>query len=183
MPTPRYFKNNGYLTLGTGKTYHPGLPSNFDEPLSWSQDEPYYFGANAYPQCSEWKNSWACPTDADYSTFSDWLDMNVTRAQISRHANKGRPFFLAYGAHRPHLPCNIPRHFWDLYNSTDTIALPLHEAAPMGMPPIAFTYECDGKTTVAAFGQQAPIPYPNGSTALPNNMTRSLRRGCCAAVT
>jgi hypothetical protein len=36
---PEYFKVNGYTTLGTGKTYHPGIPPNFDEPTSWSQDE------------------------------------------------------------------------------------------------------------------------------------------------
>ena len=36
---PEYFKVNGYTTLGTGKTYPPGIPPNFDEPTSWSQDE------------------------------------------------------------------------------------------------------------------------------------------------
>ena len=39
---PEHFKNNGYTTLGSGKTYHPGHPPNWDEPLSWSQDIPYY---------------------------------------------------------------------------------------------------------------------------------------------
>jgi len=37
VPMPEYFKNAGYLTLGCGKTYHPTLPPNFDEPSSWSQ--------------------------------------------------------------------------------------------------------------------------------------------------
>jgi len=39
---PEYFKQNGYITLGGGKTYHPGLPPNYDEPLSWSQELPYF---------------------------------------------------------------------------------------------------------------------------------------------
>ena len=39
---PEHFKNNGYTTLGGGKTYHPNHPPNWDEPLSWSQDIPYY---------------------------------------------------------------------------------------------------------------------------------------------
>ena len=29
---------------GTGKVFHPGSPPTFDEPTSWSQDEPYYDG-------------------------------------------------------------------------------------------------------------------------------------------
>ena len=39
---PEYFKVNGFTTLGGGKTYHPGLPPNWDEPKSSSQDQPYF---------------------------------------------------------------------------------------------------------------------------------------------
>ena len=46
---PQWFKQNNYTTLGTGKTFHPGLPPNYDEPKSWSQDEPYYMAKDAYP--------------------------------------------------------------------------------------------------------------------------------------
>lgn len=42
VPHPQHYKNNGYLTLGGGKTYHPGHPKNYDQPHSWSQDKAYY---------------------------------------------------------------------------------------------------------------------------------------------
>ena len=45
----QWFKQHNYTTLGTGKTFHPGLPPNYDEPKSWSQDEPYYMAKDAYP--------------------------------------------------------------------------------------------------------------------------------------
>jgi iduronate 2-sulfatase len=51
---PQYFKERGYTTLATGKTFHPNLPPNWDQPYSWSTDEPYYFAPHAYPSCSEW---------------------------------------------------------------------------------------------------------------------------------
>ena len=108
--------------------------------------------------------------------------MNVTRTQIMKYAKGDRPFFLAYGAHRPHLPWNVPIHFWDIYNDTSDVALPKNQAGPTGMPPIAFTYECDGQTTVHCLGDSAPIPYPAANTKLPDNMTRSLRRGCVVVV-
>ena len=121
---PEYFKNNGYITLGTGKTYHPGLPPNYDEPKSWSQDEKYYMAGGAYQRCQipGWQGSLVCPGAKGDNTekFSDWLDMNRTRTQLHKYgpASKkpgGKPFFLAFGAHRPHLPWNMPRKFWDMY--------------------------------------------------------------------
>ena len=43
---PGNFKRNGYFTTGTGKTFHPGDPYQFDYPASWSYDIPYGFGRN-----------------------------------------------------------------------------------------------------------------------------------------
>lgn len=36
LALPQYFKHNGYLTLGSGKLYHPGVPPDNDCPLSWT---------------------------------------------------------------------------------------------------------------------------------------------------
>jgi len=80
---PQFFKNHGYVTLATGKTFHPGLPPNWDEPKSWSQDEPYYYSKSAYPSCKQWPGSLACPTDEAFETFTDWLDM-VRSSSLSR---------------------------------------------------------------------------------------------------
>lgn len=179
---PQWFKEHGYVTLATGKTFHPGLPPNWDEPLSWSDEEPYYYAPNAYPQCDEWPHSYACPNNASYETFSDWMDMNRTRDQIRKYANAKQPFFLTFGAHRPHLPWNVPTKFWDMYGPTENVSLPVYESAPRDMPSIAFTYECDGKTEVIALDDTAPIPYPSASTALPPNMTKTLRRGYFSSV-
>ena len=33
---PEYFKNNGFLTLGSGKLYHPQVPPDNDCPKSWT---------------------------------------------------------------------------------------------------------------------------------------------------
>ena len=144
---------------------------------------------NGYPQCQVdgWKGSLACPNDDAIETFGDWLDMNRTKSQLLKYgpaskAPGGKPFFLAFGAHRPHLPWNVPRKYWDMYPATEEIALPKHEAAPTDMPPIAFTYECDGKTSMNCFGVSHPIPYPAANTSLPDNVTRSFRKAYYAAV-
>lgn len=108
---------------------------------------------------------------------------NLTRTE-------GKPFFLNYGLHRPHLPFHFPASFggeniWEKYGKDSDIALPLHEEAPDGMPGIAFTYELDGQTTISVFGETAPIPGPLGGKGgcpfcgpkLPDNMTRIMRKG------
>jgi iduronate 2-sulfatase len=73
------------------------------------------------------------------------------------------------------------------YPETEQIDLPLHEAGPKDMPPIAFTYEIDGVVNLTSFDIEIPIPYPNASVgagypAAPPNVTRSLRKGYYAAV-
>ena len=132
--------------------------------------------------CEEWPGSLLCPIDADDSEFLDWMNMNMTRHQIHKYSKGERPFFLAYGAHRPHLPWNVPRRFWDHYAPTSDIRLPEHEVAPTDMPYVAFTFELDGKAEIQALNRTFPTPFPNASSALPHNMTRTLRRAYYAAV-
>ena len=46
MSFPQYFKHHNYTVLGHSKLYHPGHPQNYDEPLSWSQDNPQTLNPN-----------------------------------------------------------------------------------------------------------------------------------------
>jgi len=49
---------------------------------------------------------------------------------------RDRPFFLAVGFLRPHLPFVAPRKYWDLYDPKE-IALPENRKPPEGAPPLA----------------------------------------------
>lgn len=122
----------------------------------------------------------AIPTS---TLITDFKDMQKTIEQIDYAVNVSKPFFLAFGAHRPHLPWNCPRQFWDEYPVTESISLPKYESAPEGMPPIAFTYECDGQTEIGCFDKSYKIPFPAANTALPHNVTRSFRKAYYACVT
>ena len=50
------------------------------------------------------------------------------------------------------------------------------------MPPIAFTYECDGMSQIGCFNETYKIPFPAADTAFPHNVTRSFRRAYYACV-
>lgn len=116
-------------------------------------NRPYVFALNGYPLCvgptgrgpgGSLPHSNVCPNSLPIEEFADSLDRQGTISDLefvaSPTANPGRRnFFLALGIHRPHLPWNIPQRFWDMYPPTEQIDLPLHEAGPKDMPPIAFT--------------------------------------------
>jgi len=51
---------------------------------------------------------------------------------------KGRPFFLAVGFVKPHLPFNAPKKYWDMYKPS-SIKLADNPFAPKGAPRIALT--------------------------------------------
>ena len=63
---PGHFKKAGYITLGGGKTFHPGSPPNWDQPSSWSED--------ALP-CATWDSDGAC----SYFPFSYWIQPNASK--------------------------------------------------------------------------------------------------------
>ena len=58
-------------------------------------------------------------------------------------ASGGKPFFIAAGFHRPHLPFTVPQSFLDLYPLED-IRLPSNGYAPIDMPEIG-TYDIEHK--------------------------------------
>jgi arylsulfatase A-like enzyme len=60
---------------------------------------------------------------------------NVVK-MIQELAKKDKPFFIAAGFKRPHLPFVAPKKYWDLYNK-ESIALSKWQKAPVGAPEFA----------------------------------------------
>uniref|UniRef100_A0A1X7TKQ4 Sulfatase N-terminal domain-containing protein n=1 Tax=Amphimedon queenslandica TaxID=400682 RepID=A0A1X7TKQ4_AMPQE len=100
---PEHFKKNGYTTLGGGKTFHPNSPPNWDEPKSWSQDQPYFpFSLAKCPNTTTAHklgayvadiDTW-CPLDEkEYpdSYHYDWQLANHTIHTLKYLKDKGGP--------------------------------------------------------------------------------------------
>ena len=139
---PMQFRRSGYEAVGAGKLFHHTAGNN---PLSqWDRfqrlefrDDPWFRSAKLnYP----WSGSGPNPPGFPFAGMgglpheNDWGSPPRAEAELDdvrtvdfavdylaeTHA---RPFFLACGVFRPHLPWYVPRRFFDLYPLTE-IELP-----------------------------------------------------------
>jgi len=123
---PQYLRSHGYSVTGGGKIYHGGFP----DPQSWDDyfpsqqenqppnPEPPNKPANGLPNAAHF--DWS-PVDVRMGEMGDYKTSEWVRASLARRHDK--PFFLACGIFRPHLPWYVPRRFFDMYPA-DKITLP-----------------------------------------------------------
>ena len=133
---PQYFKENGYISAGMGKIFHPGAPSgNDDRAYSWSV--PYFHAPGDSANNTAWHSF-----DTDESNLMDGKIASFaisTFQEIKQNRSKGdnRPFFVAVGFHKPHLSWYCAKKYYDMYPPAEQIALPKNPDVPKDYPPIA----------------------------------------------
>ncbi len=117
---PQLFKNNGYHTQALGKVFS-GNRRELD-PVSWSVPEilkPDGWDNYALPA----SRGTAGPkglaferADVPDEGYPDGKLAKLATRTLEELAKSGRPFFLAVGFFKPHLPFNAPKRYWDLYD-------------------------------------------------------------------
>jgi len=151
---PQHFKDHGYFTRSVGKIYHPG----FDDKPSWSEPSPrtgrptYALEENkalvARKTAAAAERKFANPSarynatvgpayecaDVPDNTYSDGAIAEAA-IEMLRQA-KDKPFFLAVGFLKPHLPFVAPKRYWDLYRR-DEIPMAPNPFPPKDAPKIA----------------------------------------------
>ncbi len=145
---PQAFKNAGYYTQGFGKIYHGGL----DDEASWSVPHtrnraPQYAnpailahvksqGAEGWEQGGKNKGpAWEEADCADNALVDGWI---ADKALEALRAVKDKPFFLAVGFEKPHLPFVAPKKYFEPY-PLESIKLPDDFKAPDEAPDLALT--------------------------------------------
>ena len=94
---PQYFKENGYLTLGAGKVFHPGIPgydNRDDYPASWSE-------RIFHTPTTDIKNvSWWAYTEQELENIT-LRDVANTDHFVETIKNlNNQPFFSVLGLHK-----------------------------------------------------------------------------------
>lgn len=150
---PEYFKENGYVSLRSGKIFHGGI----DDMPSWTEGgEPTDPGITERGK----PNATATPRPTTTTTGAGGGQGNQSDSIVILEGNgeshgdyrvatraigylekyKDQPFFLAVGFVKPHSPPTAPRRLFDIYD-VSKMPLPVDFAprpkAPEGFPEIS----------------------------------------------
>lgn len=143
---PQLFRKNGYYTAGAGKVFHNA--NSADVALSWdsyqdraTEDEEEKAAINARYGGGDGRPS-ATPLTTDGAKTRDGINTARIAGLIEERAGSGKPFFLAVGYHKPHLPWTAPQKFFDMYPASKVP--PLNEPAMKAVPPVALQTELSG---------------------------------------
>ncbi len=152
IPFPLHMKRNGYHTMMAGKVDHGGEPidrateKTFGESM-WSEWGGYFNGQqfdlhSPYRECMtdhpgfyKFAFHWGPLDDEIEETLSDVQVAGWASEQLEKDYDK--PFLLAAGFYRPHLPLIAPKRYFDMYDP-DSLWLPPTGSDDMeGMPAAA----------------------------------------------
>lgn len=144
----QHFKNHGYDTQGLGKILHVGH-GNIDDKESWSVGSwrpkaPSYVLPESINSLSKDKSGKVRGPATESADVSDdtYGDGQIAREAVTRlgaaSQNRDKPFFLAVGFLKPHLPFVAPKKYWDLYRP-ETLPMPSVHQPPLDAPDYAPT--------------------------------------------
>jgi iduronate 2-sulfatase len=141
---PEWFREHGYTTVSVGKvSHHPGGRGGGD----WDDDGliemPGAWDRHLMP-CGEWQHPRGAmhglangeirlkagdmdlfqATEGPDSIYPDGLIAEEGLNQLEQLASQDKPFFLAVGLIKPHLPFGAPKKYLDLYEGVELPPIP-----------------------------------------------------------
>ena len=149
---PQHFKDNGYKTMAVGKIFHSGVTDYKDKrDAFWDETAPNYKvpkdlkdrgdgygGTHFYPfpkdgsqivnhygeEFSKGHSLCYGALDRDDMPEGKMFDELIAEWAVDQlNQDHEKPFFMAVGFVRPHVPYTAPKKYFDLYN-LDDITIP-----------------------------------------------------------
>ena len=151
---PFYFQQNGYNMAALGKIWH-GANRGFPEgeakgPAAWvtpaqraaqQAAEPDYWDRNhsSYrninptdPATYAWANVYGPLPEGEEGQDAKIAAQALT--ELDKMAAANRPFFLAVGFHKPHVPLTAPKKYFDMYSVSAMPLPPDFDTEPRHLP-------------------------------------------------
>ncbi|MCC5839394.1 MAG: sulfatase [Opitutales bacterium] len=171
---PQIFKLEGYQSVGIGKIFHYGR--GYYDGISWTvsvYDNNYGVdGHYVLPENQAGGKAAAFErVDVPDTAYLDGRYTDLAVDFLRKFRQERAPFFLAVGYHKPHLPFNAPKRYWDLYDREAFYPIEQPDR-PVDAPDIAFhnSNELRGYSDIPESG---PVP---------REMAMELRHGYYACV-
>lgn len=182
---PAYFDRHGYAVATFGKIWHginkgfargetKGPPEWFTpdqraaqqtaEPDYWNRvHSPYRNISPPDPAAYAWANVVGPLPEGDEGVDAGIASQAET--ELDRMAAGGKPFFLAVGFNKPHVPLQAPKRYFDLYRTAEMPLPPDFDTEPRqlsGMPRDEFRQNIDlfaGRSFTALEAREAMRAY------------------------
>jgi arylsulfatase A-like enzyme len=155
------FKNAGYETLGMGKLWHGGLAW----PHQWTATGPAEKPEQAKVEDRSIGGIRFGIIDGGDGAVSDTQIANYGIAELGKPHPK--PFFLTLGFHKPHMPWNVPRKYYDM-----------HPLADIQLPPV----KADDLADIPPAGIKMAKPAGDHATVLASGRWKEAVQAYLAAV-
>ena len=180
IPISGWFTRHGYHTVSDGKVFHhiEDHADSWSEPPFRTHPDGYDVYWAEYNRWKLWMNSesgrhinprtmrgpFCEQAEVPDTAYDDGkLALRAIR-DLTRLKDCGKPFFLACGFWKPHLPFNAPKKYWDLYPPGSISPAP-DRFRPEGLPHQVKNsgeinaYACVGDPTDTTFQQQVKRGY------------------------
>ena len=148
---PAWFRQHGYTTVSIGKvSHHPGgrggkdwdddnnpeMPNSWDRHLlpagAWQHPRGWMHGlANGEIRVNAGKMDVLQSVAGPDSIYPDGISIDEAVRQLDQLVTADKPFFLAVGILRPHLPFGAPAKYFEHYANATLPPIP-HPAKPDG---------------------------------------------------
>jgi len=175
---PALFKSNGYQTISNGKVFH----HRTDNVDAWSEEPwwPNIIGRDYLKkeniQIASNNKKQNGPSyeivDTTDDAYHDGKVVEKSIKDLQKLSESDKPFFLAVGIRKPHLPFTAPKKYWDFYNP-DSIELASNPYKPKNAPDAA----------MHNFGELRNYSDIPKSGKISDEKARILTRGYYASVT
>lgn len=200
----QHFMHHGYHAVGIGKIFHNNIqdPPSWSEPklnvpdypfdpdavyraednIAWLEQRKQELIAKNDTRRIDRFGKWYLKhvatenVDVPDDAYFDGAQTKVAIDKMGQLARDGQPFFLAVGYYRPHLPFNVPKRYWEMYDR-DAIPLAPNSFLPRNAPLMAVNTarEIRGYTDF----KQMPQPHEGSMTEA---QARLLKHGYLASV-
>ncbi len=204
---PQYFSRFGYHTVNIGKIFHNYMPDSvsWDEPdlrparyvrPDWlGRDGETFYISEEIQRSQEirrdsllklrpvryadgWNTgpAWEM-ADVHDTMYYDGAQTKLAKETLTRLAKMNKPFYLALGYFRPHLPFAVPKKYWDLYDPGE---IPL--AANPNLPEGAPVFTMNSMYELRHYDGFGHIGHPTSTYRMSEDTARILKQGYYASV-
>ena len=201
----QHFMRHGYHAVNIGKIFHNTIPDplSWSEPMLHLEGYPFdpdavYRAkenvewlerrqaeiiqagnqARYVDRLGQWylKATAAESPDVPDNAYYDGAQTDAALAKLKTLKERAQPFFFAIGYYRPHLPFNVPKKYWDLYDR-DRLPLADNGFLPTNAPVLAI----NTLRELRGYTDFKDIPRPDQGS-LTEAQARRLRHGYFASV-